>query len=456
MKHVILFSLVLASIAAAKAQHTTDIEPISPPNTYRSLITMPNAIPFQNSDLLTWIFPDGQFKQQSVQVVGNTVVLGSTEVEWTPYTRQNANTLSGNVLSFVARKGGSGTPPPSPALLSTNPTVVVNASTTPPTNSTFSATDGNCNVEPLWEFSKLASTYLVVSYRNACTSGYVEISYPTDSVELEQYFGFQSETFIPPTITNGIGLLKIIPGASVPTGSQYNIFLKMKPTAQMKVRQTFRIFTKAHLCPPNPVDSILTFDTLHFTIKGGPHDPNYKIVDIQQLPANQTGPVKLTYTIQFHNDGNAPVMEVDVIDLLPPELNPQTFQVINFQPMNGITNYISPALNSPDNPKVIKFSGVPGLPGLRETNPEYTYDQTIFNFQFEVETMPGVQHTFENKATVVFYDGADTLEHIITNAAIVTYFEARPCNCWKIFWRKFFNIFRREKIPPCKKPVKGK
>jgi len=461
MKNTIICLLFLLNIELIPAQYSLSLPGTSAPYT----CTIHNADTWTDKDLLTWIFPDGQFKQKQVQVINNGLVSGSNAVAWTPYAPQSGP-LNDNILFLVAKKGGSGPPPP--ALLVGNKIVPFNALTTPPTPpsptayTNFTIVQGNCKVGHLWDFSKLASTYLVVSYRNACTGGYVEISYPTNSVELEQFFGFQGETFDPPTITNGIGLLKIRPGSSVPAGSQFNVFLKMKPTAQMDVGQTFKIFTKSHLCPSGYQLDSMVIDSLQFILKGGPHDPNYKKVDIDTIYNGHANALRLTYTIQFHNDGNAPVKKVVVTDVMPAGLNPATFHLVDAPAMNGLmlsnlTNFQN--LYSSNLVKEIIFEGAAGLPGINEPNASYSYDQTIYRFKFGIDTDPNFKLTINNDATITFYDNNVTLPHIVTGIAPVYIVDqAAPgprsfteCCCnWTPFWCRFFNIFRGEKLRPCK------
>lgn len=80
------------------------------------------------------------------------------------------------------------------------------------------------------------------------------------------------------------------------------------------------------------------------------YDPNNKLVD----PAGDIEPVQewLTYTVNFQNTGNAPALDVYVLDTLPAELDPYSIQVIAsshdhstqvFQ--NGIVKFDLPNIN---------------------------------------------------------------------------------------------------------------
>ncbi len=462
MKNLIVFLLIMLNISMVSAQYSMDITPLS--GVYKCKIVNSNQTnyPWTDHDLVTWIFPDGQYHQKEIRLnppTGGPIDPDTDFVEWLPY-KANASSVTGEIIAFVAKKGGTGTPPPpQPYVKRINTNYTGNTINTVPA-ATVLPPGKNCNLGSLWNFSQGAPNYLVVSYANVpCANplDYIEILYKGTELTVDYTvaytFGSNLEQISPlgQIVINNTTYdrLRIKPTSTYILNGRYNnVFIKVQ--SLLPAGQTFSITAISKFC----LDGRITDSTYNYVVQGGPHDPNYKIVDIQTLPANQTAPVDLIYTIQFHNNGSAPVMEAIVTDYLPQNLNPETFEIVDFQPMNGIDQYTSPYDLTTDNPKKITFYG-PGLHGLGETSPSYAFDQTIFRFKFKVKTIPGIQSTIDNTASIVFLDHINkkNLDPIITNVAQVKYFE--NCCRWKAFWRNFFNIFRREKKSPCRKPIKG-
>jgi len=462
MKNLIVLLLLLVNVGVTTAQYNLVLTGTSAPYT----CTINNTGTWTDQDLLTWIFPDGQYKQKLIDFNDlGQFVQGSNSIEWFPY-KPNFAVLSGEIKAFVAKKGGSGTPPPNLMWFGgATASATVNTTNITPVGIDL-PTDEFCSLGSLWDFSPVAPNYLVISYTNVpcspTSNDHFVIKYKTDelSVDYSQSFGNNSELIEPlGSILIGSTNYTQLKIKNLPTnllnGIFNNVYLKVQ--SLLPAGTPLDIALKSQRCSASP--QFYTEATYNYMVQGGPHDPNYKIVNIQTLTTNQTGPVELIYTIQFHNNGSAPVKEVIVTDHLPFHLNPETFEVMDFQPMNGIDHYTSLYNLHPNDQKKITFTG-PGLPGLGETSSSYTYSQTIFRFKFKVKTKPNIQTAIDNTANIVFYDhiSKKMLEPIVTNVAKVKYIFPPPegCSPWKNFWRNFFNIFRREKLPPCRKPIDRK
>lgn len=445
-----LLFLFLLNMSAIDAQYAVDVTGTAP--TYQCTITTTGSTTWADKDLVTLVFPDGQCKQTSIGWNGTAVTSGTNVVEWSPY---NAEQPFGAIRTFVAKKGGTG-PPPAPALIQADITNSTNTSLAPPAPEPISfPARSTWRIDKLWEFSEDYSTLLVVSYQNACTStssDKITISYDANQINIVEVYKFNNEI-----INNPSGAVIIDP--SFPAYSTYlsfnSVFLKVTLKDLVEIGDKISITATGLFCP----DSIVNTIVLDSEVKGGPHDPNSKTSDIDTISSGQTGPVNIIYTVQFHNDGNAPVKRVVVTDTLPDGLDPATFTLVETPVMNGL--WLAPSYNDPNSAiKVLNFEGVDGMPGFGQTSPSYSFGQTIYRFRFQVKTKPGFRETINNTATVVFYDRDSALPKIITDVSQVHY-DSSPrdtnehytcCKCWKKFWRCLCKAFRREKKSPDPKP----
>src|ERR1043165_2847676 len=72
----------------------------------------------------------------------------------------------------------------------------------------------------------------------------------------------------------------------------------------------------------------------HYTVVNS-HDPNYK--ETTPLIVTPAYDDYFTYTVHFQNTGNAPAINIAVADTLDSNLDPSTFQLINFSHENNVS-----------------------------------------------------------------------------------------------------------------------
>jgi len=412
MKNAIVFLLFLVKIGVTTAQYNLVLTGTTAPYT----CTITNIDTWADKDLLTWIFPDGQYMKREMTWNGMTSMWVGNTVQWTPTSSLDPN--ADGILAYLTKKGGTG----NPALVSNNTTTW--APTTNPPAAFYFPPGKSWQVNRTWEFSPGNDTYLFISYKQpseGCPLSSVynfEVTLPPE-ISLSDYIAFNNED------VNAISAAKIkIDNLSSPSSNYRHVFLKLHTAPQADIGKSIEIKVKSNLCS-TVTDSI----TLSYVTSGVPHDPNKKTVDINRICAGQNEPAKLTYTIQFHNDGSGPVDHVDVTDNLPVELNPATFELTSVPMLNGIIDHTT-SLSSPDPIKKISFYG-PGLPGFNQTNPSYSYDQTIYRFSFEVFTVNSPENQIENKANIQFFDGNVPLNAVSTNIA-KTSIDGRPPDCFSL------------------------
>ena len=294
--------------------------------------------------------------------------------------------------------------------------------TTPPFSLAY-ATGKYWQVNKSWELSPNKETLFIFSFKppSTCnnTNDEIRLHYPSQLIYLDK------SDFEAGTITQSTGLIKISGFDNTPN-VQKNIFFKVKTNAS--VGQEILVSAGGKFC------SIYDTAVYSYTVRSGPHDPNKKTVDIDKVCFGQIAPVKLTYTVQFHNDGNAPVNQITVKDILPAQLDPTTFHLITPIPqMNGIDMVLDQNLgNEPTKSLTFTASTGMGLPGLTQTNPfSYSYDQTIYRYSFEVYTKQNNQENIDNTAEVTFFDnGIPIVPSIFTNVAQVEYKVSTPVDCY--------------------------
>ncbi len=412
-----LLLLMAASLQLAQAQDyliSQEHTPVSGVNAYGYKIAPNLSIgtpALAQSDLITWIFPDGQYRQKAVSVNNFSVVAGTDTVQWRPYA--NAPTGPNDIQTYVARKGGTGNPPPAYAAFSGGLTATAPEPYYFPPGKTW-------QISRSWDFSPNNETFLIFSYKpqnlplcNPGTDG-VELTFNPAQLELVQNFAFNNEML---TAQPGAGkidarILNLNNGLN-----NQHVFLKLKSKTQ--IREPILIQAIGRVCTQLPDTVMLRYETA-----GEPHDPNKKTVDIETICPGQPA-VQLTYTVRFHNDGNAKVDQVDVTDVLVSDLQAQTFSPGNIPDPSGATTYTWPA-PSATSTKTVKFNNL-GLPGINQTNPTYNYDQTNYEFSFTVLTKPNVSTAFDNETDIVFYGSIGPLANIKTNIATVLVSDVPDC-----------------------------
>ena len=98
------------------AQYKIDVALNTPiPDVYTCTINIDQAWNTANGgintwsedDLITWIFPDGQVKQNKIDLSGTNVINNSNQIEWRPYRTWTSDK---NIVANITKKGGTGNP----------------------------------------------------------------------------------------------------------------------------------------------------------------------------------------------------------------------------------------------------------------------------------------------------------------------------------------------------------
>lgn len=345
-----------------------------------------NTTTWTIGDLITWIFPDGQYKQSTI--VNNNGTLEGNSTNWVPW---KPDTYWGNnkkVVGIVTKKGGTGNPSivyqdEGPITLSCS-SFSTQSAVTFPNNSLWT-------IKPLWSFAPDASNYFLVTYK--------------DSPGCEISLGYRINIFLPPNVTY-LGAIafngeKVDPLSSstigikdLQQGQGYrNIIIKLGTNNNVNQGGSLQFDFFSLLCERKDT-------TIFYEVKQHPHDPNSKRVNIKNICPNKRTPTLLHYKVQFHNDGKAPVKKVTVIDTFGQALNPATFIMTHAPNINGITSSYTHSITN--NILKLEFNG-PGLPGLGQTNQNYLYHETVYQFEFDIETNPVVKKDFSNAVKIIFY-----------------------------------------------------
>ena len=407
MKKTIFFLLFLLQFCALEAQHDVTWGPNTGSSAYECTIVPASGTSFQNLDLLTWIFPDGQFFQQEIETdqLGQVIKKSDTFL-WQPSV--NAPSGPNDVVTYVAKKGQPGNPPKR-----TKPTPTISTLTGSP--ALFALAAGKSwQINRSWEFSPGNETFLIVSYRcdfNAPNSN-ITLTYDPKELNLVTTTGenlaYQNEIIGAPT-TNGTKKDVKITNFNF-NGTINHVYVKFILDNAVKEGSTIAVGVSGSICDQN------FSDEKRYVAQGNPHDPNQKSVDKPTICTKPPGPIPLKYYIRFHNDGTAAVNEVDVEDNLPPQLDPNTCS------LDAIPNSstVLKQWKITGNQFLVQFQNL-HLPGLKQTNPHYAYDQTCYDFTFSVSTQPNLTAGFFfNSADVYFLNSMGRLPVVPTNLARVT------------------------------------
>lgn len=408
-----LILILTTPIFSLKAQDY-DIIPTSIPGSsaYNFEIIPANANTpiFANQDLITWVFPDGQFKLWEIETDPTTgsVINKSNQITWKPYI--NSPSGPDSIIAYVARKGKPGNPS-----LAAKP-VTIPSVTTPGTPLAFAmSTTVPWQINQSWEFSPGKEAFLIVSYKvpPACTlSNKIELAYNINQVDTvtKQIFAYQNETVV--TDNSGLPQRKVIVSNLQANDIVNHVFVKLRMAFAQPIGTLFPVSLTANVCG-------LTIDTtLFYPIKGNPHDPNEKIVNHRIVCANNSNNTDLRYSIKFQNNGDAPVDSVEVVDNLPSELIRNSFALGNvpdFFRVYGNFDWVG------QNGFYVLFKDL-NLPGLKQVNPHYAYDQTIYGFDFTIcaQSLLVPNTGFSNMAEIYFYDNKNNkLPVVYTNEAKV-------------------------------------
>lgn len=388
MKNFALFCLLLSSFAQVWAQpYLVSTTPVG--LSYECTV-VPNTQTLDDKDLVTWIFPDGQFAQRLIEKSGVSIMNNSDKWLWTPFS--NAPGGIDEVVVYVAKKGGTGTPP---KRLASTPTPGGNVGPLVP----FAFTSGqNWQLNSAWEFSPNTETLLILSYTGpqSCKGTPANLTLTFDPAEITyntaDFLAYHFEN--PSTTANSISISNFNYDNNV-----NHVYLKLKLLPTVKVGQLVKVDVSGVMCGKEFKESV------YYESKGNPHDPNRKTVNHPVLCPNVPKRSDLIYSIQFQNDGNAPVNKVVIKDALPGDLEPTTV-TLNNVPNQGIVLDNWSVLG---NNLTVNFKSL-NLPGLAQTTPQhYAYDQTLYQFSFRICTKPSLPLLsgapfFDNRADIVFYD----------------------------------------------------
>lgn len=370
-----------------------------------SLEAMQDTLFWQKNDLITWIFPDGQYLQSEDTIGGGAAI--SQVVTWKPF---KSPVYKDSIFAYVARKGKPGNPA-RVAVLATDFSITRSASE--PEKFSFPA-GIKWQLNRSWDFSPNNETLLIFSYdpqgcsdksRSDFTPGTVNINFDPKQIIMLDTISFGKEQ-VDISVPNSPQISQL---SSEPYYRHVFFKVKLQPTVQLGDKIDINLNTENYC--GNSFES-----TYSYIVAADPHDPNWKVVDIDTIDAN--GPaVVLNYTIQYHNNGAAPVNRIDVDDRFPAQIDPSTFAFTSM-PIKGSQSSV-PTFPESDHLH-IEFGNM-NLPGLNQHSPSsYGYDQTIFRFSFKVLTKPNLNITFPNNATITFYDSAgDPMMPIITDPATV-------------------------------------
>ncbi len=431
-KHFLILIFLTCFSFCSKAQYLVSYtQPL--PGTLRCQIAIDQDWNTANSstntlaenDLITWIFPDGQIFESTIQFSGATQ--SGNMVDWKPCRNLTAGATA---TAIVTKKGGTGNPAITITETNFPPTLTGPIATSIPAAFQFQ-TGAPWQLNYTWDFSPGYYTYLVISYKpgpgcSIDSFSKFEIVLPT-GVSLIGQKTFNNEAVTPPN-DNFVEVYNLNTSTE-----QKHILLKLAVNTSVAIGAPLNIKVNNNTCSPDGT-------TLQLTAKTVPHDPNQKTVDIKRI-CNKNLSTKLHYRVQFHNDGNAPVKKVRVTDCLPNELIPSTF-VLQAPTMNGLATPFTAtsSLNSPC--KTIEFLGL-GLPGLCQTNQVFLYSQTIYAYEFDVMTTANLTKDIDNVAVITFFNDVDgtyvPLDPITTNVERVYVGCEKPgfCHCFKsLFCRK--------------------
>lgn len=165
MKNAIVFLFLLLNLCVVNAQYVVELNTSMPPT---CTCTVAKTGTWTDQELLTWIFPDGQYMKSEMTWNTMNSRWEGNEVQWTPCVRTSPSPNGNNIQCFIARKGGTGTPPPLTPLIKTAtpfPFMGIYNGTTPSSHVGFEPpANRTWQVNKTWDFSPNDETYLVVTY----------------------------------------------------------------------------------------------------------------------------------------------------------------------------------------------------------------------------------------------------------------------------------------------------
>lgn len=210
-------------------------------------------------------------------------------------------------------------------------------------------------------------------------------------------------------------------------GEVRQIYVKMK-RVQNETKLSAEYTLKIKYRFGEPIDSISMELPMCVTIPLStyPHDPNNKQVDKTACTTNSTG--KLTYLINFQNEGSGVAKNVIIRDKLPPELSP--FIIESYSSSHNNLAILSPQTAMDPNIE-FTFTGI-NLPGSTQTAPNtYEYLETTGWVQFTcAATCPDNGEVIANNAEIIFV-GDQKVEDPIVTESITTTSDTTPRPDWE-------------------------
>lgn len=426
MKQVFLM-LVLINVMVFDARASYVLNVTGTNGNYSCTIT---SSVWTDLDLVTWVFPDGQIKQTTI-ILNNGIVQSGHQVSWIAWKPSSAWLAPKQVSATITKKGGTGNPsiiqkdhPVSSSVYAFNNTNTQALFTFP--NNRF------WKINPTWNFAKGADNYLIFTYKKPenCPID------PDDGIQIT----------LPPKLTM-ISNVTFNNEVIVPINSSTyfikNLYLNQDYSHVLLKLNTSTTAVEGEALSINVRDTICAvFDTtLTFEVNQHPHDPNQKRVDIKEICRGKNTPTLLHYDVQFHNEGDEAVTQVKVVDVFDAQLNPATFALTHAPTFNGIMATSTYTISG--HTLEIFFNG-PGLLGLGQTDQSVFYNQTIYEFGFDIETVSNVTKSFSNESIITFYD-KKTDQSLEAQTPITTEKEwvylgckkKRPfCDCLKLLFKR--------------------
>lgn len=418
MKKIIISLGFLLQMLTVQGQYDITVNQIStvPPRFECNLISTAVPADYDDQDLITWIFPDGQFFQQEMEVdpISKTPINNSTRVIWQPY--QDAPGGGNAPIAYVAKKGQPGNPPKRVA-----PTTVTGLFSGSPASFAMPPT-ASWQFNRSWEFAPGTENFMIVSYKtnSACgNNNNIQLTFDPNELDVisAENLNYENETIdqIPVSLTKKTVKISGIDNSN---NTIKHLFLKFLVSPAVGTGKALTITANGTICGKE------INETLRYVANGTPHDPNHKIVNRPVICSQTPYTTDLIYYVRFQNEGNAPVMKVDVEDKLKYPLISSSFSEGIIPRKSAV--YLGHQIAG--NKVLMQFDNL-NLPGLKQVNPHYAYDQTTYDFTFNVCTESNLGNAvFTNQADIYFFNAGVRLPVVKTNEAPVI---VRIDTCYK-------------------------
>lgn len=206
-------------------------------------------------------------------------------------------------------------------------------------------------------------------------------------------YGGQGNGALTPNVSANTLRYTIADFGAVNNTSDFVFLLQPLTTAQAGDTISINIKVNPLAGDNNQINNDVTFKYLIVNS----HDPNYKEVYPIDVPLNFND--WLTYTIHFQNTGNAPAINIRLLDTLDSELDLNTFEVISYS-HNNMANLSGNILH-------VNFENIM----LADSSSDPKASMGFFQYRIKPKTTWSYYHTIKNTAYIYF----DFNEPIITN-----------------------------------------